>query len=130
MTTTRRDKVDVSRILIQRCDGMHSKARVSTIQAADQVLESWVEGSSDREDNQCDVQIVFEDGFRYRGRFALRRSQKRISLARHVRGELSALAKSKKPQKNESGEDSEPVISLIGGGLAESARIALDQYDI
>jgi hypothetical protein len=119
----------VSRILIQRSDGMHSKARVSTIQAADQVLESWVEGASEREDNQCDVQIVFEDGFRYRSRFALRRTQKRISLARHVRGELSALAKSKKPQVSEV-LDGEPIISPISGGIAESARLALDQYDI
>jgi len=124
------EKVDVSRVLIQRTKGLHSKARVSSIQAADMVLKNWVDdGAPIAEDDQCDVQVIFEDGFRYRGKFGLKRTDKRISLARHIRRQLTALAAAKRCA-NASTAGEEPVISLIGTDIADSARIALDQYDI
>lgn len=126
------EKVDVSRILIQRVDGLPSKARVSSIEAANNVLESWADDTPDTENEQCDFQIVFEDGFRYYGHFHLNKSQKRISLSRHVRKHLTALAKAasgKKAARAEQ-EDEMPVISMIGEDLAESAKIALEHYNI
>ncbi|RJF95921.1 hypothetical protein [Noviherbaspirillum saxi] len=129
MTSNVCDKVDVSRVLIQRTKGLHSKARVSSIQAADIVLKNWADGVPAAEDDQCDVQVIFEDGFRYRGKFGLKHTEKRISLARHIRRQLTALAAAKRCS-NAAAANDEPVISLIGTDIADSARIALDQYDI
>lgn len=128
------EKVDVSRVLIQRVDGVPSKARVSSIEAANKVLDSWADCAPDSGYDQCDFQIVFEDGFRYQGHYHLNRSQKRASLARHVRKQLAALAtadeaKPAKAAKVETDEE-RPVISLIGADVAESAKIALDHYNI
>lgn len=123
------EKVDVSRILIQRVEGLPSKARVSSMEAANTVLESWADCAPESGHDQCDFQIVFEDGFRYQGHFHLNKSQKRISLARHVRRQLTALASRTSVRKSAKKVD-EPVISLIGPDLAESAKIALDHYNI
>lgn len=123
------EKVDISRVLIQRVEGMPSKARVSSIEAANAVLESWADCAPESGHDQCDFQIVFEDGFRYHGHYQLSKSQKRISLARHVRKQLAALATPTSRRRNASRED-EPVISLIGNDVAESAKIALDHYNI
>lgn len=123
------EKVDVSRILIQRVEGLPSKARVSSMEAANTVLESWADCAPESGHDQCDFQIVFEDGFRYQGHFHLNKSQKRISLARHVRRQLTALASRTSVRKSTKKLD-EPVISLIGPDLAESAKIALDHYNI
>lgn len=126
------EKVDISRIHIQRVDGSTTKARVSSIEAANNVLERWADCAPDSGNDQCDFQIVFEDGFRYHGHFHLSKSQKRISLARHVRKHLTALATkgAKKAREADEDEGDEPVISLIGANLAESAKIALDHYNI
>jgi hypothetical protein len=123
------EKVDISRILMQRGQGLRSKARVSSIEAANRVLGNWADCTSDNDPEQCEFQIVFEDGFRYQGRYHLDKSEKRISLARHVRKHLTALA-SKKGQAVSSKTGEKPVISLIGSDLAESAKIALDHYNI
>jgi hypothetical protein len=123
------EKVDVSRVLIQRVEGLPSKARVSSIEAANKVLDSWADCAPDSGYDQCDFQVVFEDGFRYQGHYPLNRSQKRISLARHIRQQLTALA-SPKDRPKRSKLDEKPVISLIGADLAESAKIVLDQYNI
>jgi hypothetical protein len=123
------EKVDISRILIQRVQGLPSKARVSSIEAANRVLGDWADRASDSGHDQCQFQIVFEDGFRYQGHYHLNKSEKRISLARHVRKELTALAKRKRAAQS-SKTDDKPVISLIGADLAESAKIALDHYNI
>ena len=123
------EKVDISRILIQRVDGPASKARVSSLEAANNVLESWADRAPEYGNDQCDFQIVFEDGFRYQGHYHLNKSQKRISLGRHVRKQLTAMAARKRVEKPSEKED-QPVISLIGADLAESAKIALDHYNI
>jgi hypothetical protein len=123
------EKVDISRISIQRVQGLPSEARVSSIEAANRVLGNWADCVSESGDDQCDFQIVFEDGFRYQGHYHLNKSEKRISLARHVRKQLMALAK-KADSAEPSKTDEEPVISLIGDDLAESAKIALDHYNI
>jgi hypothetical protein len=123
------EKVDISRIVIQRVQGVPSKARVSSIEAANRVLGEWADGVSDSAHDQCDFQIVFEDGFRYHGHYHLNKSEKRISLARHVRKQLAALA-TKKGKAEPAKTDEKPVISLIGADLAESAKIALDNYNI
>jgi hypothetical protein len=123
------EKVDISRILIQRVQGLPSKARVSSIEAANRVLGNWAGRASDSGYEQCDFQIVFEDGFRYQGHYHLNKSEKPVSLARHVRKQLRALATKTRIAKS-SKADEKPVISLIGGDLAESARIALEQYNI
>ncbi|MES2537624.1 MAG: hypothetical protein V4632_17325 [Pseudomonadota bacterium] len=123
------EKVDISRIVIQRVHGMPWKARVSSIEAANRVLDNWAGRTSDSGDEQCDVRIVFEDGFRYQGHYQLSKSDKRSSLARHVRKQLKELA-TKTHNAKSSKTDEKPVISLIGADLAESARIALDHYNI
>lgn len=129
METNSIEKVDISRVLIQRVDGLPSKARVSSLEAANAVLERWADHAPDSGYDQCDFQIVFEDGFRYKGHYPLSKSQKRISLARHVRKQLTALAGNKCARKP-AGADDEPVISPIGSNVADSARIALDHYNI
>ncbi|HJW57358.1 MAG TPA: hypothetical protein VJ577_19010 [Burkholderiaceae bacterium] len=102
---------------------------MSSLEAANVVLERWANGASDGGNDQCDIQIVFEDGFRYHGHYSLTKSPRRVSLARHVRKHLTALASSKGAKKS-SQLAGEPVISVIGASLAESARIALDHYNI
>lgn len=126
------EKVDVSRIVIQRVDGLASKARVSSIEAANNVLESWADSTDETENDQCDFQIVFEDGFRYQGHLRLNKCQKRISLSRHVRKQLTALAKTSGGRRTTraSKEEVAPVISMIGEDVAESAKLALEQYNI
>ena len=130
METNATEKVDVVRILIQRVDGLPSKARVSSLEAANKVLDGWADCAPDSGYDQCDFQIVFEDGFRYQGHYPLHKSTKRVSLARHVRKQLTALARKADNAESSSKTDEKPVISLIGADLAESARIALDQYNI
>lgn len=124
------EKVDISRILIERVDGLPSKARVSSIEAANRVLDSWADGAPDTGYDQCDFQIVFEDGFRYSGHYQLNKSRKRISLARYVRKQLIELATSTSSDKSAMGEDDTPVMTSLGADLAESAKIALSHYNI
>jgi hypothetical protein len=123
------DKVDISRILMQRVDGLSSTARVSSLEAANAVLAGWANGALVVGHDQCDVQIVFEDGFRYHGHYQLKKSEKRVSLSRHIRQQLIALAKTSDATKSSSLPD-EPVISQIGATPAESAKIALEHYNI
>jgi hypothetical protein len=123
------EKVDISRILIQRGAGLATKARVSSIEAANRVLGNWADGAPDSGTEQCDFQIVFEDGFRYHGHYHLNKTKKRISLSRHVRKQLSELAARRSIAEPAKAKDT-PVISLIGADLAESAKIALDHYNI
>jgi hypothetical protein len=124
------EKVDISRVLIQRVAGAPAKARVTSLEAANAVLESWADDvAPESGHDECDFQIVFEDGFRYHGHYHLSKSQKRISLGRHVRKQLTAMAAKTRSRKSaQAGE--EPAISMIGGDLAESAKIALDHYNI
>lgn len=102
------------------------------MEAANNVLESWADSAPETDNNQCDFQIVFEDGFRYHGHLRLSKCQKRISLSRHVRKQLTALAKTSGSRKaaRAGKEDATPVITMIGEDVAESAKIALEQYNI
>lgn len=123
------DKVDISRILMQRGDRLSSTARVSSLDAANAVLAGWANEALVVGHEECDVQIVFEDGFQYHGHYRLKKSEKRVSLARHVRKQLTTLAKAS-DETTPSPAINEPVISLIGANPAESARLALDNYNI
>lgn len=129
METDVTEKVDIARILIERVDGLPSKARVSSLEAANKVLDEWSDCAPDTGYDQCDFQIVFEDGFRYQGHYLLNKSTKRVSLARHVRKHLMALAKRADAEDAETETDDKPI-SLIGADIAESAKIVLDQYNI
>lgn len=99
------------------------------MEAANAVLESWTDGAPESGNEQCDIQIIFEDGFEYHGRYRLNKSQKRISLSRYVRKQLAELAAARNGDTSSEADD-ESVISLIGNDRAESARIALDRYNI
>jgi hypothetical protein len=123
------EKVDVSRILIQRLESPPATARVSSMEAANTVLEHWSGHAPDAGDTDCDIEIVFEDGLRYHGHFRLNKSQKRISLSRHVRKQLTALAATADLETCRPAAD-EPAISMIGADRAESARIVLQHYKI
>ena len=123
------EKFDIARIMIQRVQGSPSNARVSSIEAANRVLNSWADRAPDFGHEQCHFQIVFEDGFRYQGHFQLSKTAKRNSLAGHIRKQLTALAKEKDIATLAMTKEL-PFISLIGDDLAESARIALDHYNI
>lgn len=123
------EKVDISRIEIERVDGLPSKARVSSIEAANRVLDSWADSPPESGAGECDFQIVFEDGFRYRGHYRLNKSQKRISLSRYVRKQLTALASA----KNVADLVKASGLAIVGTACddpAESARIALAHYNI
>ncbi|MGV3655397.1 MAG: hypothetical protein ACO1N5_14405 [Noviherbaspirillum sp.] len=121
------EKVEVARVLIDRVEGPRSKARVTSIEAANKVLGDWASSAPDAGGEQCDFQILFEDGFRYHGHYQLNRSQKRISLARHVRKHLAALAAA---GKDAAAGGKRVAISPLGADLAESARLALAHYNI
>lgn len=127
-TSELQDKIDVSRIVIERADGTHAKARVSTMQAANHILERWADNAPESGEEICDVRIVFEDGLQYQSQFSLNRSLKRISLARHVRRELSALATPKR--RNNPSDTTALLMPLVTATLAESAQLVLDRYDI
>ena len=113
---------------MRRVDGLSSTARVSSLEAANAVLSGWANGGAGADHDQCDVQIVFEDGFSYHGHYPLKKSDKPASLSRHVRQQLTVLAKA--GGATTPFPPGEPVISQIGSTLAESAKIALDEYNI
>lgn len=127
--STLSEKVDISRVLIQRVEGVPSKARVSSLEAANAVLEGWASGTPGFSHDQSIFQIVFEDGFRYYGRYRLNESKKRVSLSRHVRMQLKTLATITDVKKHAQTSD-ESVINLISANLAQAAKIALNHYNI
>jgi hypothetical protein len=123
------DKLEVARVLIERVEGGASKARVTSIEAADRVLTDWASSAPDAGQEQCDFQIMFEDGLLCRGRYYLERSQKRISLSRYVRKRLSELAAGDtRPALRRSVQAA--AISLSGNDPVEAAREVLDHYRI
>lgn len=123
------EKVDIAHIVMERVDGIPSKAKVSSMEAANKVLDSWSDCAPESGYDQCDFRIVFEDGVRYQGHYKLNKSQKRSSLSRFVRKQLTELAKAK-PATVARKQDELPVIDPLGDDIAESARIALDHYNI
>lgn len=123
------EKVDIARILMQRLDGVASNARVTTIEAANTVLKNWAEDVAPEDNARCAFQIEFEDGGRYHSHFAFGKPNKRISLAQYIRRQLAALASPKKSGRANDVNDA-PVISLPGTSVAESAKVALEHYNI
>lgn len=128
MATDVIDKVDVSKIELETMDGTHANARVTSMEAANTVLERWTAGEQESA-AECEVRIVFEDGFHIRSRFPLTRSEKRVSLARHLRKQLSRLAgdgRAQKPTRCDQALD----IRADGRQVDEAARHALEHYNI
>lgn len=123
------DKVDITCVLVQRLTTFPAKAKVASLRAASEVLENWANCIPDSGCELCDVEIVFEDGFRYSERFKLMRSRKRVSLSHHVRKQL-AVAATANGIDNHPQKYCLPGFLSIGGNLAESARFLLDKYDI
>jgi hypothetical protein len=122
------EKVEVARIVIERVDGEVSTARVSSMEAADRVLSSWASSAPDSGYDLCDFRIVFQDGFSCSGHYYLKKSQKRVSLARHIRKNLNALAANDERHAPEAIDRS--GISRLGKDVSEAAQIALQQYNI
>jgi hypothetical protein len=128
------EKVDISRIMIERIDGVPAKARVSSIDAANRVLDTWADRAPPTGTGVCEFEILFEDGLRYQGHYKLNKTQKRISLARYVRKQLAALAAGKAA----AGKDFTALVKAFGSlafrmpgaDPAESARLALEHYNI
>jgi hypothetical protein len=123
------DKIDIARILIERIDGVVAQARVSTLALANAVLERWAMDAPEKGEGQCQIQIIFEDGFRYQSHIGLSRSQKRISLARLLRQQLLAMTTPKTGQrkrKNVAG----PISSITMPAIQLNPEIMLARYDI
>jgi len=125
------DKIDIARILIERIDGAVAQARVSTLALANAVLERWAKDAPENGEGQCQIQIIFEDGVQYQSHIGLSRSQKRISLAKLLRQQLSAMAAPKTGQRKT--KDVAGLISNIDIALPTiplNAEIMLARYDI
>ncbi|HEY8606038.1 MAG TPA: hypothetical protein VIM12_02850 [Noviherbaspirillum sp.] len=128
MATDVTEKVDVSKIELEAVDA-RANARVTSMEAANTVLERWVANEQDTDNAQCEVRVVFEDGFHIRSRYPLTRSEKRVSLARHLRKQLNSMAGEGRPRKacrREPGLD----IRLNDGSQDDAAREALERYNI
>jgi hypothetical protein len=123
------DKVEITCVLVQRLTTLPAKAKVASLRAASEVLESWANCIPDSRLELCDIEIVFEDGCRYNERYDLMRSQKRVSLSRHVRKQLTAAATTTDGEKLLH-KFYRPAIDLIGADFADSARLLLEKYDI
>jgi hypothetical protein len=123
------EKVDVSKIELETVDGARANARVTSMEAANNVLERWLADEQDARNAECEVHIVFEDGFQLHSRYPLTRSDKRVSLARHLRKQLNSMAsgtRSRKPCRR----DSARGIRLTDDCYNEAAREALERYNI
>jgi len=82
------EKIDVTKIRI-----MQSKEQVAVVgefRAADRLLWSWADCAQDAV--RCDFEVVFQDGYVYRGRYEFsRRSRSRPSLSKFVRAAFDRL---------------------------------------
>lgn len=129
MATDVIEKVDVSKIELETVEGTRANARVTSMEAANHVLERWVLDDQDARNAECEVHVVFEDGFQLHSRYPLIRSDKRVSLARHLRKQLNTMAsgsRSRKPCRRDAG----PAIRLSGDCYTEAAKEALARYNI
>ncbi|SNS64248.1 hypothetical protein SAMN06265795_104255 [Noviherbaspirillum humi] len=124
MTAAVADKIDIARILIERMDGFFARARVSTIAAANSVLEAWAPEAPEEGEARCDVRIVFEDGLQCRSSIGLTRSHKRISLSRYIRQQIRAA-------EQRGGKPTHDAITITSAKRSQPSPMALlDQYDI
>jgi hypothetical protein len=125
------EKIDVARIVMECPDGMSAKARVSTIQAANHILKSWIDTTPEAGGQVCNVKIIFEDGLQYRSQLTLDRSRQRFCLARHLRKELTPSRSGKRRAKTH--QTSEGTSSILQAGADETGKSvvpSLDRYDI
>jgi hypothetical protein len=130
-TTATFDKIDVARIVMECPDGMAAKARVSTIQAANQILKSWIDTTPAAGNQVCNVQILFEDGLQYRSQVTLIRSRSRFCLARHLRKELTPSNTGKRRAKIREASDGRPSFRHAEAGeTGKSVVPSLDRYEI
>lgn len=139
MDTQISEKVDISRILIQAADGQGSTARVTSMEAANSVLQTWLRNQLQSRAKsktktgapaaECEVEILFEDGLRYRGHYRLTDQEKSVSLGRHVRRQLTAMSKGRQ-MKRDQHLANEPVIYPGNVDTAERAKDLLEHYNI
>ncbi len=123
------DKIDIARIIMERIDGVVAQARVSTLGLANTVLERWASDMPEAGEGQCQIQIIFEDGFQYRSQVGLSRSQKRISLAKVLRQQLASMAapdKNQRKRKDRTG----PITTIAQPTLSLPVDAMLARYDI
>jgi hypothetical protein len=129
MESQSREKVDISRILIHSVDGSASTARVSSMEAANSVLQSWAHDRSGTLPAECEVEIVFEDGLRYRSHYQLKKQEKSVSLNRHIRGQLAAMTKARRT-KRVGHPTTDSTLFPDKPDTAESAKAMLARYNI
>ncbi|MEC4723855.1 hypothetical protein RY831_32635 [Noviherbaspirillum sp. CPCC 100848] len=96
---------------------------------ANAVLERWASDVPEAGEGQCQIQIIFEDGFQYRSQFGLCRSQKRISLAKVLRQQLAAMASSNTSQRKRK-DRTGPITTIALPTLPLNADVMLARYDI
>lgn len=123
------EKVDVSRIFIHRPDDRASVARVTSIEAANNVLRNWAQDTSGPDPTECEVEIVFEDGTRYYSHYPLKEQEKNVSLGRYVRRQLTALSKGKYPKASRAPAN-DAVIHTCDRDPAQCAQELLEHYNI
>jgi len=123
------EKVDVSRIFIHRPDDSASVARVTSIEAANNVLRNWAQDASGAEPTECEVEIVFEDGLRYHSHYPLKEQERNVSLARHVRRQLTAMSKGKYPKADQQSANDAFIRSCDRDPVA-CAQELLEHYNI
>ncbi len=123
------EKVDVSRIFIHRPDDRASIARVTSIEAANNVLRNWAQDTSGPEPTECEVEIVFEDGTRYHSHYPLKEQEKNVSLGRHVRRQLTALSKRKYAKAAEPSANDSSIRPATRDPV-ECAQALLEHYNI
>lgn len=128
MASQLNDKVDISRIFIHASDGLGSVARVSSLEAANSVLQGWAHGKPDAA-GECEVEIVFEDGVRYCGHYRLNEQDKGVSLGRHVRRQLNVMAKSQSVRRSQQPAN-DSIITPDARNQAECAKEMLANYNI
>ena len=123
------EKVDISRILIHCADRPASVARVTSVEAANQVLRNWAQDTSATKSAECEVEIVFEDGLRYHSHYPLKEQEKSVSLSRHLRRQLVAMSKGKCVKKAQ--QAANDAFSHAGNrNPAECAEELLAHYNI
>jgi len=99
------------------------------MEAANSVLQSWAQDTSGRMPDECEVEIIFEDGLRYCGHYQLNRQEKRVSLARHVRRRLTAMTKTPYIKRGQQAAN-DAVIGLNERDPAVRAKTVLEHYNI
>ncbi|NEX64092.1 hypothetical protein [Noviherbaspirillum galbum] len=129
MATQTSEKVDISRILIHPVNGSASKARVTSLEAANNVLQSWADQAPSAAGEECEVEIIFEDGLRYVGHYPLKKQEKKVSLGRHVRRRLLAMAKTQCVKRNQAPAN-DSVVSPDDRDSMQCAQAVLEHYNI